>query len=367
MHHYTQGQPTRQGHKGIPEGHFEEEQGLEGFFGPVSHLIKKQPSTRWTNIEGPLKPRMYDLVKLEGGTSTQRLLYNGDCTMSNVWMQLETPDRIRARRNADGDWLYFCHKGSGSLLTEYGLLDFTPGSYINVQKCMTHAFLLNEPANFFLIENRTSHFREPDRGIVGRHVPWDMNCLGKPDLDQLYSVMKSKNVDVKAIDIKHCDEMTKISYDSSVFDVTGWKGDLFPFTIHVKDLMPLMSHRVHLPPSAHSTFVARSFVVCTFVPRPFEEEADALRVPFYHQNIDYDEVLFYHAGDFFSRQNLHSGMMSLHPAGFPHGPHPKASEKAKAKTHTNEYAVMVDTRWPLRRDPILDRVELTDYWKSWMK
>ncbi len=367
MHHYTQGQPTRQGHKAIPDGQFEEEQGLEGFFGPVSHLIKKQPSTRWTNIEGPLKPRMYDLVKLEGGTATQRLLYNNDCTMSNVWMQPEAPDRIRARRNADGDWLYFCHKGSGSLLTEYGILDFTPGSYINVQKCVTHAFLLNEPANFFLIENRTSHFQEPDRGIVGRHVPWDMNSLGKPELDRLYAVMKEKNVEVKEIDIKHCDEFTKISYDSSVFDVTGWKGDLFPFTLHMKDLMPLMSHRVHLPPSAHSTFAGRGFVVCSFVPRPFEEEGDALRVPFYHQNIDYDEVLFYHAGDFFSRQNLHSGMMSFHPAGFPHGPHPKAFEKVKSKTHTDEYAVMVDTRWPLKRDPVLDRVELSDYWKSWMK
>src|SRR3954470_17124392 len=111
MHHYSQGKPTRQAHKGIPEGQFEEEQGLDGFYGPVSHLIRENPSTRWVEIEGPLKPRMFDLVKLQPSSGVQRLLYNNDITISNVWLQPEQPDRLLGRRNADGDWLYFCHKG----------------------------------------------------------------------------------------------------------------------------------------------------------------------------------------------------------------------------------------------------------------
>jgi homogentisate 1,2-dioxygenase len=150
-----------------------------------------------------------------------------------------------------------------------------------------------------------------------------------------------------------------------VFDVVGWKGDLFPFILHIDDLMPLMSHRAHLPPSAHTTFVADGFVVCTFLPRPLESDADALKVPFYHQNMDYDEVLFYHDGDFFSRDNLHAGMITFHPAGFPHGPHPKAVMKSKGRTFTDEKAVMVDTRFPLKVAPILDSVEVKSYWESW--
>jgi homogentisate 1,2-dioxygenase len=366
MHHYTQGQPTRQGHKGIPEGMFEEEQGLEGFFGPVSHLLKSKPSTRWSNIEGPLKPRMFDLVKLLEPSGIQRLLYNNDITISSVWMSPQSPDKLLGKRNADGDSLYFCHKGSGHVLTEYGLLEFSPGMYVNIQKCITHAFVVDEPSQFFLVENRTSHFREPDRGIVGRHAPWDMNALGKPDLEKLYEFMRKKNIDIRIIKIKHTDEITTITYDANIFDVTGWKGDLFPFTLHMDHIMPISSHRVHLPPSVHTTFAARGFVVCSFLPRPLEQDADALRVPFYHQNIDYDEVLFYHKGDFFSRANLHAGMMSFHPAGFPHGPHPKAAEKVKTKTHTDEYAVMIDTRAPLNQDPIMETLENLDYWKSWM-
>ncbi len=367
MHHYTQGKPTRQAHKGIPEGRFEEEQGLEGFYGPVSHLIKEKPSTRWVEIEGPLKPRLFDLVKFGPESGAQRLLYNNDITISNVWMAPETPEKIVARRNADGDWLYFCHKGGGQLLSEYGLLPFSPGSYIVVPKCITHAFLLREPTNFLLIENRTSHFREPDRGMAGRHAVYDANAIGKPDLDRLYAVMRETGANPREIHVKHADQITKIKYDANVFDAVGWKGDLFPYTLHMDHIMPLMSHRAHLPPSAHSNFVARGFVVCSFLPRPLESDADALKVPFYHQNIDYDEVLFYHAGDFFSRDNLHAGMMSFHPAGFPHGPHPKAVQNIASKTHTDEYAVMIDTRWPLHRDPALEKVEHSDYYLSWRK
>ena len=62
MFQFSQGKFTTQGHKGIPEGLFEEEQGRKVFFGQVSHLIKSKPNTRWTNIDGHLKHRLYDLA-----------------------------------------------------------------------------------------------------------------------------------------------------------------------------------------------------------------------------------------------------------------------------------------------------------------
>ena len=37
----------------------------------------------------------------------------------------------------------------------------------------------------------------------------------------------------------------------------------------------------------------------------------------------------------------------------------------ESKTETDEIAVMVDSRWPLEIDPILESTELKDYWKSW--
>jgi homogentisate 1,2-dioxygenase len=308
---------------------------------------------------------MYDLVKMEGGEGWRRMLYNSHLTISLFQIEAKPEHRTRAYRDGDGDLLYFCHQGSGEVWTEYGLLTYRKGEYVVVPKCLTHTFVPAEKSLFFVVENRSSHFEEPQRGIVGRHAIYDPAALGKPDLDRLHARMSELKAEVKHMIVKRDDEPTRFEFDSNYYDTLGWKGDLYPFTLHVDNMMPLMSHRAHLPPSAHTTFVAREFVVCTFLPRPLEKDADALKVPFYHQNIDYDEVLFYHDGDFFSRDNLHSGMMSLHPMGFPHGPHPKAAKGIGQKTETNETAVMVDSRWPLKVDPALEGVELKDYWKSW--
>ncbi len=365
MHLYYQGLFTKQAHKGIPDGCYEEEQGLKGFFGPASHLIKRQPSTRWTKIDGPLKPRMYDLVAMKEREGWQRLLYNQHLVISLHFVNPGPECARRGFRNGDGDLLYFCHRGAGEIWTEYGLLNYRKGEYILVPKCVTHSIVPAEKSMFFVVENRSSHYEEPERGLVGRHAIYDSAALGKPDLEMQNQRVTELNGDVREILVKRLDEVTRFEYDGHYYDTLGWKGDLYPFTLHTENMMPLMSHRAHLPPSAHTTFVAREFVVCTFLPRPLEKDKDALKVPFYHQNIDYDEVLFYHEGDFFSRDNLHAGMMSLHPMGFPHGPHPKAVKTIDQKTETNETAVMVDSRWPLLIDPSLESVEFKDYWKSW--
>ena len=113
--------------------------------------------------------------------------------------------------------------------------------------------------------------------------------------------------------IKRRDAISTVTYPFNPLDAVGWHGDLCVVRINVRDLRPLMSHRYHLPPSAHTTFLADRFVVCTFVPRPFESDPGAMKVPFFHNNDDYDEVIFYHAGNFFSRDNIHPGMITLHP------------------------------------------------------
>ena len=373
MHQYSQGKSNTQGHKNIPEGCYEEEQGRKGFYGPVSHLIKSEHSTKWTNIEGPLRPHLFDLVEMKPNLGHwHRLVYNSDVAIYSTWndkSDLSTSQKnvLKSFRNADGDTLYFCHSGAGKVLTEYGLLTFKVGSYVNIPKSLHHTFIFEEKTQFIVIESLSSFYREPDRGMVGRNAFYDPASFGKPDLDGMHTFLKEKNIASHEISVKRLEAITKFSYASCVYDTVGWKGDYFPFTLHVNDLMPITSHRVHLPPSAHTTFVANGFVVCTFLPRPIESDADALKVPFFHQNIDYDEVLFYHDGNFFSRDNLHSNMMSLHPAGFPHGPHPKAFANQGKKTFTDEVAVMVDSVKPLMIDKEFEKVELKEYWQSWMK
>jgi len=168
--------------------------------------------------------------------------------------------------------------------------------------------------------------------------------------------------------IKRRGAFSTVTYPFNPLDAVGWHGDLTVVRINWRDIRPLMSHRFHLPPSAHTTFMANRFVVCTFVPRPAESDPDALKLPFFHSNDDYDEFLFYHRGKFFSRDNIHPGMVTLHPCGFTHGPHPKAlamAMKSAGGQMLDEVAVMIDTRDALDVDDAAAAREWTGYVDSW--
>ena len=90
-------------------------------------------------------------------------------------------------------------------------------------------------------------------------------------------------------------------------------------------------------------------MVCSFVPRKLDYHPLAVPVPYNHANVDSDEVLYYCAGDFTSRKGagIGAGSMTLHPAGFVHGPQPGSVEASLGAESTDELAVMIDTFAPL--------------------
>ncbi|HEU4431286.1 MAG TPA: homogentisate 1,2-dioxygenase domain-containing protein, partial [Myxococcota bacterium] len=132
------------------------------------------------------------------------------------------------------------------------------------------------------------------------------------------------------------------------FDVVGWDGCLYPYAFNLHDFEPLTG-RVHQPPPVHQVFEGRGFVVCNFVPRKLDYHPLAIPAPYYHANVDSDEVLFYVAGDYGARRGsgIGAGSVSLHPGGHTHGPQPGAYEASVGKERADEVAVMVDTFTPL--------------------
>lgn len=352
---------TKQAHVDIPEGLYEEEHGREGFFGRVSQLYHENPTVNWTNIEGDLKPRNLPTLFDHPDTQdqTQEILKNNDCILSIGTL---TKSFENFYRNADCDEMYFIHEGSGKVETSYGHLEYKKGDYIIMPRGTTFQFFVNEKTKIFQVES-FSEFEEPSRGILGPNALYDQTAKVIPEA-QVGSVQDKE--EYKVI-IKRLGKMTSVTYPFNPLDVKGWKGSVYPWKISIYDFCPIMSHRYHIPPSGHTMFVAKNFVVCSFVERPLEDKKHkVLKVPFYHSNIDFDEVLFYHQGNFFSRDNIDAGAFTFHPQGIHHGPHPKAFEAGEDKLYTDEYAVMVDTRYPLMPTEWFLKVENKDYWKSWM-
>jgi homogentisate 1,2-dioxygenase len=272
----------------------------------------------------------------------------------------------RLARNADGDELLFLHAGDAELYCDYGHLSLATGDYVVLPRGTMWRVECTRPTTWLLIEATNSSFQLPDKGLVGEHAIFDPAMLDYPRIDDAFRAQQQDQREWP-VEIKRRERISTVTYPYNPLDAIGWHGTLMPVRINVKDIRPLMSHRYHLPPSAHTTFVAHRFVVCTFVPRPFETDPGAIKVPFFHNNDDYDEAIFYHAGDFFSRDNIHPGMLTLHPCGFTHGPHPKALANmlAPKKLVTDEYAVMIDARDALEVGDDMPAVEWSDYHRSW--
>ena len=363
----TAGQASRQAHVDLPDGTYEREMGREGFFGPATHMYHPRPPTGWSAWQGPMRPRAFDLRKLDAASDSPwaapAFLSNGSVKIR----QWRVPRRMpRLARNADGDEMLFVHRGGGHLFCDYGHLAFAQGDYIRLPRSTMWRLECDAPTTLLMIEATNASYMLPDKGLVGPHAIFDPAILDVPALDDAFDGQRS-DADEWHVDVKCRDRISTITYPYNPLDAVGWKGDLCPVRLNVRDIRPLMSHRYHLPPSAHTTFMADRFVICTFVPRPLESDAGALKVPFFHNNDDYDEVIFYHAGDFFSRDNIEAGMVTLHPSGFTHGPHPNklAGALKPARDATDEYAVMIDTRDALDLAALPDGVELTDYVNSW--
>jgi len=362
-----EGITSRQAHTDLPDGSYERELGQDGFFGAATHMYHQHPPTGWETIEGPLKPRAFDTTKLEQSDSDPfsagLLLHNAHVAI-RFWSTTQSMQHLV--RNSDGDELLFIHQGNAELFCDYGHLSVNEGDYVLLPRG-TMWRLETSSLQVLLIEATQCHYGLPEKGLLGHHAIFDPAVLQAPAIDDGFKAQQSQQK--TDVIVKRRQQFSHIRYPFNPLDALGWHGNLMPVKLNWRDIRPVMSHRYHIPPSVHTTFLTEHFVVCTFCPRPIESDPGALKVPFYHNNDDYDEVIFYHQGQFFSRDNIHPGMLTLHPSGLTHGPHPKAFEigKSASRAATDEVAVMIDSRDALEVTDLAHGIEWSGYVNSWQQ
>ncbi|MYD42281.1 MAG: homogentisate 1,2-dioxygenase [Gammaproteobacteria bacterium] len=363
---WSQGRHSKQAHRDLPEGTFEREMGRDGFDGPASHIYHPRPPTNWTSIDGPLKPRAFNLNMVEESANpfaVPTLLTSASLRIA-YWQTSESMPHLV--RDADGDELLFVHSGSMQFFCDYGHMEVDDGSYLVIPRGTMWRVETAGLLSVLLLSVAGDRFHEPTRGLLGRHALWDPGVLEYPKLNEQF---RSQTDTPSSVLVRRREQLSTIHYDHNPLDAVGWKGDTVPVRLHVHDLLPINSHRYHLPPSVHATFECDAALVSTFVPRPFETDQTALKVPFFHNNDDIDEVIFYHAGNFFSRDAIETGCLTYHPSGLTHGPHPKALARMfeQPNDSTNEYAVMIDSREQLEVSTaaLNDQIEIAGYDTSW--
>ena len=267
-------------------------------------------------------------------------------------------------KNADADEMIFVHEGSGVVKTCYGELKFGYGDYIMIPRGTIYQIHFNGSENRLFIVESFHPMRYPKRylskyGQLMEHSPYCERDIRVPENLQTHDE-KGDFV----IHTKKKGQLYGIHYGTHPFDVIGWDGCCYPYIFSIHDFEPITG-RVHQPPPVHQTFETEAFVVCSFVPRLYDYHPESIPAPYNHSNIDSDELLYYVDGDFMSRKHVTRGMITLHPAGIPHGPHPGAVEKSIGAKETKELAVMVDTFRPLQLTVAALEIENQGYVMSW--
>lgn len=296
-------------------------------------------------------------------SSRTPVLVNSDC-----YIELASPKKSMGDyfyKNADADEVIFIHRGSGSLKTQLGIIDFSYGDYLVVPRGMIYQLHFNDEDNKLFIVQSFHPVYTPKKyrnwfGQLLEHSPYCERDIRPPHTLETIDEEGSFLIRIKKQDVLY-----DYIYAHHPFNVVGWDGFNYPYAFSIHDFEPITG-RVHQPPPVHQTFETSAFVICSFVPRLYDYHPDSIPSPYNHSNIDSDEVLYYVDGDFMSRNHIEKGQITLHPAGIPHGPHPGAYERSIGKKETRELAVMVDTFKPLKLTKQAIQIEDVTYMKSWM-
>jgi len=384
-HYHSAGQIPRKRHTQFrkPDGKLYAEQlfSTEGFSSNYSLLYHLHAPTRIVRAEEPtpwapvaatdniLKHRSFKGFNVAPAAeyleSRKTVLFNNDVHLTLAAPQSGLGDNV-FYKNADTDEVIFVHEGTGTLLTQYGSLPFGYGDYVVVPRGTIYQIQFDTPDNRLFIIESFSPVTYPKRytsknGQLLEHSPF---C--ERDIRQPQNLQTIDETGEYLIKVRKKGMLYPIWYGNHPFDVVGWDGCEYPFILSIHDFEPITG-RVHQPPPVHQTFDAHNFVICSFVPRLFDYHPQAIPAPYNHSNIDSDEVLYYVDGDFMSRKHVERGMITLHPAGIPHGPHPGTVEKSIGAKETRELAVMVDTFHPLKLTTDALNIEDDRYISSWIE
>ncbi len=364
-----------------PDGslYHEEVMGVHGFSGIESLLYHVRPPTQVKRSEmlgqvcleyegpGPLRHRLLKSLNAPAGGDAVEgrvpLMGNSDVVLSIV-----RPDRPMDYwyRFAHGDDVIFVHEGTGTLESQFGVLDYEPGDYLVIPTGVMWRILPKSgvPQRMLVVESH-GHVAPPKRYInnYGQFLENSPYC--ERDLRPPRELVTHDEQGEFEVRVKARDAITRFVYGHHPLDVVGWDGHLWPFAFNIRDFEPITG-RVHQPPPVHQTFDGPGFVLCSFVPRKFDYHPLAIPAPYNHSNVDSDEVLYYVEGDFMSRKGVERAAFTIHPNGIPHGPHPGTYEGSIGKEETKELAVMVDTFRPLRMTKQARALEDEEYVWSWL-
>jgi len=352
--HLRKGKTPRRLHADL-DGLKDDELGRGGFTGRTANMYRRHDPAAYRAV-GPLRPidvlsdelKPSDATDADGGALL--LFSNADCRIS---LSRRAEPMPFFARHVDGDLLCFVHRGGGLIETEFGPLRYSEGDWLYIPKACTWRQVPDSQTTLFMVET-ADELRVPPAGPLGRHFPFDPSQLTIPEPEP-HDDDGRDDYEVRLIHRPvEGDDRTTLRYHHHPLDVEGWRGDNFPFTYNIADYNVITSESVHLPPTVHLFMQATGVYVMNFLPRPAETIPGTERTPWYHRNVDFDEIAFFHGGSLYGIP-MPPGLISHAPQGVHHGAPEKARERTRRKfdeySRVDWQVIAVDTRLRLTPSP----------------
>jgi homogentisate 1,2-dioxygenase len=363
-----------------PDGslYWEELIGEDGFVGDTSLLYHRNPPSTLSAIEpmsvadedlvpnDPMAPLHLQphLLPIKGDAVLDRFLLLGNDDV-RIAYAVGTHDST-LYKNSVGDELAYVESGHGTLESTFGRLDVSEGDQVIVPTSTIHRWVVPDGVELrLLIVQATGHIDPPSRYLSARGQFLEGTPYCELDIRRPEELVSGEGTDVPVV-VRTRAGLTRHVHRHHPFDVVGWHGGMYPWVFSIFDFEPITG-RLHQPPPTQQVFEAPGFVMCNFVPRLLDYHPDAVPIPPSHSNVDSDEFLFYAKGAANTRRGsgVGIGSITVHPAGFIHGPHPGTVERTLGRDRIDEYQVMVDTHRPLLISAAARSILDADYPYSW--
>ncbi len=338
---------------------------MQGFCAQPPTLVKD--IRLWTGNQ-PVRPMALRVSDLGHGILPVTFFASRDWSIQIKGLSLywelnpgSSPQIVNSRRmvNADGDEVWYVHRGAFFCETSFGMLRAEVGDYLYIPRLVHYRICPVLEHTFMIgIESAKRLLKPVHDDLPG--VPYHQLDLKIP----IPETWLSSGGDYEVM-LKRNGEWTLIVYDHPI-DRIAYRGRPYPFVLSTNAINTVSTPTMHTDPSVFATFATEdnSVVVSTFKPRWVHSP------PYYHMN-EWDEFLFY-AKPYGPRGGvIEAGNATFHPQGFYHGPQVMAAapqEKSpKDALWVEDLAIMFETRACLVSTITAENLEIADYWKSWSR
>lgn len=304
----------------------------DGFAGDIAILIRPYYTPDYHAVDGPHAPHQLDLRRVDTADRRSAEAMPTPCLVGRDGTRLSVSARQAPMpfsvRNVEADELHFVQDGEIEITTDHGVITAGPGDFVCIPRAVTYRTRpLSQATLVYLLETPGAVRLDPPApfGMINMALDVHRPALAPPPPPGQGAVLMVKCLEgVTRYELPH-DPLAAVALAGG--QPPAWK-------LSLRKIAPLTYEPLGGPPAHFAASTGKDVLVYNIGSRRTGR-------PPVHLNVDYDELIFFHAGPGVYGGLNEPGLMSWTPKGIAHHGPPEDVPEGYS-------AWMVETRTTLR-------------------